>query len=273
MRRLLALLLVATAAVAAYAGITQAGGKKRLATASERVALTVTVSGSELARPATLRVDGAVDNDRRLARFTIDATDLAAALPVHLPVTKVETVVDTSRGGLVAYAKVPLLAQIVAGGKPWAKVDLGSLARTRGVDLSSLTALAASPGQLLPQLRALSSETTVIGPETVDGSAATHSRLTIDVQRLATLAPAAQRDLAAQALAELVRESGVATVPIDVWADASGLLRRVTLTHASPDGDGSVSIDLRARDYGAAVDVQVPAAAQVTDLTSLIGRN
>ena len=169
--------------------------------------------------------------------------------------------IDASHG-LVLYARVPLLAQIVAGGKPWVSVDAGALAQQQGVDLSAVTALAATPQQFLPTLRGLASDTVTVGTE----GQTTHQRLTIDVRKLATLAPAAQRDEVAQCIEAAIAAGAPATVPVDVWFDSASLLRRVTLSLAGPDG-GRADVDVRLGDYGTATAGKVPSPADTADLT------
>jgi hypothetical protein len=253
MRRAAVILLVAAGAIATVAGVTHAAAKKRAETSSESIAVTVTLSGGELSSPATIRLTGAVDNARHVASGTVDLS----GVPFQLPVQKVDGVIDASHG-LVLYARVPLLAQIVAGGKEWASIDAGALARAEGVDLSPLTTLASSPQQFLPTLRSLAAASETLG--------AGHERLTIDVRKLATLAPAAHRAEAAACIEAAIAAGAPATVPVDVWSDASGLLQRVSLSVTGPDG-GHADVDVRLGGYGTATAAKPPAAGSVTDLT------
>jgi LppX/LprAFG-like lipoprotein len=237
MRKGLVVVAVAAAAVAAYAGITRAAGSKRTAVSTERVALTVTAYGG------SARLDGVVDNTAQRGSFTVDLSNAAGLAPFRIPVTRVDAVVDASRGSLRTYLRVPDILRTFSAGKPWAEVDAGD-------DLGALTRLATAPSQLLPTLRSVSTGEQILGRETVDGVATTHSRLTVDAQKLAKLAPRGRRAIVGAALAQL----GV-TQPVDVWVDSSGLLRRATATL------DDATVDLRLSDFGANADVRIPSAS------------
>src|SRR3954469_14913452 len=136
MRKGFALVAIAAATVAAYAGITRAAGSKRAAVSTERVSLTLT------ARDGSVSVDGTVDNAARRGSFTIDLSNASALAPFRLPVRRVDAVLDTSNGDLHAYVQVPGLLRAFTNGKAWAAVDARALA---GGDLGPLTRLATAP--------------------------------------------------------------------------------------------------------------------------------
>jgi hypothetical protein len=271
MRKAVALVAVALAAVAAYAGITRAAGSGKQAVSSERVSLTVTASGAQLQEPVTVRADGTVDNNRRVAAFSIDLGGAQGAFPMRLPVSRLDEVLDASNGGVVSYVQVPGIARYFTQGKSWLKIDMGQVAKGLGLELEPFTNLATAPTEVLPTLRSVSSGEQVLGSETIDGVATTHSRLTLDVRRLSTLAPSEHRALVAAALDELVRHSGIATQPVEVWTDADGLLRRATATVNARDGQAK--LDLRLSDFGSPVDVEVPAAKDTLDATGWLAHH
>ena len=270
MRKAVALLAVALAAVAAYAGITRAAGSGKQAVSSQHVSLTVTASGTQLDRPVTVRADGSVDNQRRVGSFSIDLAGAQSALPFRLPVTRVDEIIDASNGAVVSYLQVPGLGRFFTQGKSWLKVDTGKVAKGLGMNIEPFTNLATAPTEVLPTLRKVSSSEQTLGSETIDGVATTHVRLMVDVRRLATLAPDEHRALVAAALDELVRKAGISTQPVDVWTDSDGLLRRATATLNGRDGKAEV--DLRLTDFGAPVDVQIPAAKDTLDATGWLSR-
>ena len=145
---------------------------------------------------------------------------------------------------------------VVAGGKVYVKApaQLGSMFTKPWIALSHPSSGATSPVAdmdpkvMLQRLQQLTGGLTVVGHETVDGVDTTHYHGTLD---------------AAKALAKDHPEHAatldqLGSVPIDVWIDGQGLLRRQTVS----DGD-NVTVTIDFTDLGAPVSVTVPPADQV----------
>ena len=68
----------------------------------------------------------------------------------------------------------------------------------------------------------------------------------------------------------LERMTGQSTLPVDVWIDGSNRVRRLAMQMSlcSPVGTVSESFQMDLYDYGRQPPVHVPAASEVTDLTS-----
>jgi hypothetical protein len=206
---------------------------------------------------------GAADLTTGLADFTAD-------LPA--PLGSVE-ILST---GTTAYVKVPSGFQMLTGGKPWVKSDsstLGSLAGPRlgatgifnGFDFTGV----------VEWLRGVSAPfTTVSTTDLVHGDRTTHYRATVDLAKVAANAPASVRArLGTVAAADQ-------TLPVDVWIDAQGRLRRVhvafDLSKVESGGggrplSGTVDSTVELWGFGTAIDVTPPAADQVSDLSGVLG--
>ena len=64
-------------------------------------------------------------------------------------------------------------------------------------------------------------------------------------------------------------------MPVDVWLDASGLVRKLSMsfeaTEASTSRSSEVAMSFELWDYGQDVDIELPPASQVVDASSLHG--
>jgi predicted small lipoprotein YifL len=203
---------------------------------------------------------GAFDGDRDVAQATVDLSGLP------LPGASSGGAATVVYDGHVMYMKMPLLTSALPGNKPWVKIDLATAARAAGVDLGSFKAV--DPKQGLQQLLA-SSDTKKVGTDTIDGVETTHYRAVVDVANAAKL-PAAQRRALRQFLKGMDGHA-----PVDVWIDTDGRVRRESMNFNSGAGlqHTETSVTMNFTDFGAPVDVTVPAPAEVTDITSLVGQS
>ena len=61
-------------------------------------------------------------------------------------------------------------------------------------------------------------------------------------------------------------------MPVDVWIDEEGLLRRMTFrmeSSTAASGDFAMEMTMEIPDYGIDVELPIPPADEVTDLTDL----
>lgn len=112
------------------------------------------------------------------------------------------------------------------------------------------------------------------GEEDVRGEPTTRYEGTVDVADAIAGAPEATKEL----LASTLGASGLEQVPFTAWIDGEGRLRRFTQELVIPAGEQTggqevtTSTTLELFDYGVAVDVQAPPAAQVRDGSQLLGQ-
>jgi hypothetical protein len=91
----------------------------------------------------------------------------------------------------------------------------------------------------------------------------THVRARVDPARLARTVPGALRP----GILEAVRNDYTTRpFPADFWLDAKGRVRRVLVTYRTARG-GKITVDARYFDFGAPVDVTVPPANDIQDIT------
>jgi hypothetical protein len=233
------------------------------------LALGTTMGG----RAAEATATGAFDNASRRATMSMDLGGFAQAFgeaPGGADALRLDMVLD----GTVAYMRFPLLTGMLPGSKPWLRLDLVELSKREGFDLGQIQSFSDSdPRRTLDYLRVVSGEIRTVGQERVRGVATTHYRAAIDLRKYPEVVPDEQRELVRKATEKLVEQLGVGAVPVDVWVDGDGLVRRVALEFDTGSAVGAplaTTMTMDLYDYGAPVEVALPAASEVTDLATLL---
>ncbi|MFF5575419.1 MULTISPECIES: hypothetical protein [Streptomyces] len=163
----------------------------------------------------------------------------------------------------VLYQKMP--EGQAPGGKPWIKIDLGKVAARQGTDDRSMS----DPAQSAAYAKAITDkDVTEKGSATVNGVKTTHYRVSVDVAGLPD--------------GETLRKQVGPTLPMDVWLDDEGRMRRQQIdmtvkapqaTQRSSSGASSAREKVTVRtvmdftDFGTDVEADAPPAGQVTDMT------
>lgn len=210
------------------------------------------------------------------ANGVADFSHHQAGLSLTLGGVTIDVVLD----GTMIYEKSALFTQLT-GGKSWIKLDLNALGQVAGVNgLGNLTQSSYSdPGQGLQYLKGASGPITTLGHEEVRGVNTTHYRLSVSMTAAAASMPPAEQATVRQ----IIDQFGVASMPVDVWIDHTGVVRRV---HESfdysngkplpnlPAGSMPKGVDITVEYYGfgTAVTNQVPPADQVADVSQALGQ-
>jgi hypothetical protein len=143
--------------------------------------------------------------------------------------------------------------------KPWTKLD------TRRVPAAQM---AAHPDELA-HVRAVAylvngvAHASKIGSDTIGGVAQVHYRGVVDPARVVAAAPAADR--AALRIA-LGNDYLTRPFPADFWIDDAGRVRRVLVGYRTPGG-GQIVVDGRFSEFGVKLDLNIPAASKIQDIT------
>ena len=172
--------------------------------------------------------------------------------------------------GDTLYMKIPALSSEL-GGKPWAKVGLGTMG-SLGSTLQSLvdSAKNTDPAAQLQPLLA-SGDLKKVGTETVDGVQATHYSGTVDPATAFSSSQAA-KNLTADQIAQIksmLSSAGVTSEKIDVWVGSDGLPVEETISMTT--SAGAEKVDLHMSGWGQPISVAAPPAGQVADITSMMG--
>jgi hypothetical protein len=175
--------------------------------------------------------------------------------------------IDSVITGNVLYMRSSVFSQLgLSAGKQWVKLDLGQLARQRGIDLSSLASASPTPASPLAYLRG-SSKVQEVGNDSVEGVETTHYKVSVDLERAAMHSKGSERE----SLKRVIQASGVKKLPIDVWVDAKDYVRKVQYAQRAGAGK-AVNITMTLHDYGAPVTVKPPPASSVVDLMQALGQ-
>jgi len=247
--------------------------------ASGRFAFAFTVSGEGLGEPLAFSGEGAFDAAAKRAAVTLDLSSFGAllgGLVSGLGAGEAPELDDPAawrfelvQDGEATYVRAPVLAGRLPTGKSWVRSERVSGSALPGLDLGQLEQLAGGdPRTLLEALEAVSGRVEVVGVEELRGVAVTHYRATIDA------AAAASGDGARAPLAgELLEQAGLASLPLDVWLDGAGLVRKLALvareTRPGTAERAQAAITFELWDYGEDVEIELPPAVQVADAATL----
>jgi hypothetical protein len=212
-------------------------------------------TGSAGALSLSITAHGAFDFVNKTGTLTLDVPSSAGSQAEQATVREI---------GSTLYLHIPALG-VLEGGKSWVQVDLSQYVQNSGAlgDLST-----GDPTQVLGLLQHASSSIVDLGAATVDGVATTHYRATIDLAQLSTTSGAGTSVLTPDQLHQLEQLLGLSSVPEDVWVDAQGRARQMSL-HFSVLGL-TVTTTLRLSDFGAPVTVTAPPPDQVADGSDLL---
>jgi hypothetical protein len=151
------------------------------------------------------------------------------------------------------YVKLPGTTN--TGGKPWAKATADSTNPTLKQLASSISSLeqSTSLSQYGSFAQAASSLKSV-GSEQVNGVAATHYSLIVDITKvdIAAFTPAVKQALAA---------TGISTIPVDMWVDEQG--RPVKLVEKFTVQGQPVSTDFTLSNINQPVTISAPPPSEV----------
>jgi hypothetical protein len=159
------------------------------------------------------------------------------------------------------------IAQRLPGGKSWIKMDLDALGKASGVDLKQMMQAnqQSNPSDMLKALKGVG-DSRVVGTEKIGGVTTTHYQANIDPNKAAERIPDKK---SADAVKQMLRSSGVSTVPIDVWIDRAGRVRREGFK-MSANGT-AMDLTISFTRFGAPVDTTAPPSDQVMDAGALLG--
>jgi len=266
MRRWLLWVMAVVAAVA-LAGC--GGGKKSNAAkraSSDLIVAAAAKSTKTGSVEADFKISGAGVNGSGSGVFNTGASR-SGQLKMDVTVRGMSVPIDSVITGNVLYMRSSIFRQLgLSPDKQWVKLDLGQLAQQRGIDLSSLANTSPTPASALSYLRG-ASNVREVGSESIDGVDTTHYKVTVDLRRAA----AKSDDGEAQSLNRLIQETGVKKLPIDVWIDGKGYVRKVRYAQRAAAQGKAVDVTMNLHDYGAPVTVKPPPASATVDLMQALG--
>jgi hypothetical protein len=254
---------------------------------SGRFAFDVSMTFPGADEPFALAGEGAFDHTAERASFSVDMSSLASMLGglfaglggVGAGAQGVPDFDDPSgwqievvRDGDVGYVRFPALDDQLPDGKSWIRARAGE--KAGGFELDELDQFAQSdPRELLDALKAVTSEVEVVGTESLRGSDVTHYRAVVEPEDLAAKVPAGQREQTESLVDQITAQTGLEAVPVDVWIDSSGLVRKLAMTFSAVDPASSqrteAAIAFELWDYNQPVSIDLPPASEVVDASAV----
>lgn len=232
-------------------------------TSSMRMAIDLEITLPGFNEPTRIIGAGAFDNVAGRGMMTMDLRPLAEATGQVLG--SITTVID----GTQVYMRMPFLENSAPDSKPWLRIDVEQVAKEQGLAVDSLLQLGRSgdANETLGYLRAVAG-VEEIGTHEVRGVPATHYSAVVELHKVPDVSPEESRERIQAAIDRLIAMTGKSTQPIDVWIDADGLVRKLSLEQGSPTSTTRTTIELY--DFNSGVKIDVPPADQVSELSELV---
>lgn len=244
--------------VAAAATKTQQAG-------AARVRFVVDFSGPRT-HGQNVKVSGFGAIDGTSSKLTVDLGGLAQQSLIPAGAKSLQEVSLEQNGDYVVYVQSSLLSRQLPGGQHWIELNLSKLAQAKGLDLGTLLSGGSQlqPGDVLSMLEAEGAKVQNLGSATIDGAAATHYRVMLDVAKALQATGLKNPQLAHMA-------AKMQNIPTDVWIGKDGLVRRVHVSFEQTRNGAPVhaGLTMDVFDYGAPVTIAAPPSSDVFDATQL----
>jgi hypothetical protein len=215
---------------------------------------------------------GGFDTKHQASTFTLNLGALASLLGGASGGASVPKSIDIVTLKSVVYVHIPSVASQLAKGKEWLKFDSTSLPKsvTKTVNPSQLSKI--NPQQALAKLTA-SLAVHKVGSATVHGSSTTQYRVLVDIAKVIGILPKADQAAELKAL----KGANLKTLPIDVYIDGSGYVRRVVIALANlkvqaGTAPASIKVSIDLYDFGHSVNVTAPPASKTVDGAKLLAQ-
>ncbi len=269
-RKIVPLVLVCLAVVAcggspSPAALVSSTSEKTAEAGTARMSLESTVRGIPGAPNLSSTAEGVIDFAAQRGSFTLTLPEAAAA---GMGSNDLRFVYD----GTMMYLRS-------AGALPgveteWISLDFGALGeQVSGTDIEQFAQAGSNdPSNSLALLEGASDSVEEVGSEDVRGEETTHYRATVDLRKAAEQAGAVRDQRQFEAFLDQFPSE---TIPVEVWLDEEGRTRRMRIDQPIPETpgmsvppDAGVVMTMELYDFGVDEPIEIPAADQVTDLTS-----
>lgn len=245
----------------------QASAQERIAQApaatqeeqSARMTMEMVMTGGQ--QDVTVTADGAVDFAGQRSTMTMSMGQEAADAGFG----NIRLIIE----GTTIYMEMPNAEEL---GLPtaWVKMDAEDMTGMQG--MGELQQMSNDPTKSMALLHGVSDDVTEVGTEDVRGAPTTHYRATIDLENARDEVPEDARAFLQQQIDVL----GASTMPIEVWIDDAGRVRRqrvdldmAKMAQATPGAPTNLTMTFEVFDFGAPVDAEPPPADEVTDFAEL----
>ncbi|HEX4438116.1 MAG TPA: hypothetical protein VH061_15120 [Solirubrobacteraceae bacterium] len=215
--------------------------------------------------PLTIAGHGDINLKDREAELFMTVQGLPPSVAQKLPSGGLTMTELLSKGAI--YIDSPVFGSKLPNGANWLKLDLGKAASSLGLDPQTLTSGQTDPSQYLQFLKA-SGDIQKVGSDTVRGVATTRYKGTIDLSKVAALAPSKDKAATKAAIEKLTAQLGRSSLPMEVWIDSKHMVRKLQLSlSVSVSGQHvGTKIEEELFGFGPTPGVNPPAAGEVYEL-------
>ena len=222
-----------------------------------------------LGKEVSFDAEGLYDYEAQRGSLTMDMSAL-------LPGASGLGTFELRQLGSTLYMRMPAVAgAFVPQGKQWLSLDLDAALDNAGLGGFNPANLQQDPSQFLTLLRASSIDVREAGYDTVRGAEVTRYTAKLDLRKsidasLDQLELTDEQESALRRAAEqLADQVGTETIPVEVFVDADGRLRRLNMDLSMTVQEQRLALEQTVDyyDFGVEVDVDAPPASQVHDLT------
>jgi hypothetical protein len=182
--------------------------------------------------------------------------------------------IDAVLDGTVVYMRFGAVSEQLPAGKSWVRSDSKEAGKGKAFDFDQIEQFTNNdPRKLVEILRAASGDIETAGTEELRGVTTTHYRATVDLAEYKKLVPRAEREELQSLLDKTVEESTVEDLPVDVWLDERGLVRKVSMSVTAEQAGateavtGTIAFELW--DYGEDLEIDLPPADEVIDASAI----
>lgn len=226
---------------------------------SARLEGTISIEGG--AQSGEITIDGVVGLEAGAnSALTMRAAPELFGQPVDIELRFVDNVLFMEFGDLLGSGGAELPPELQ--GRPWLKLDVQELVEAS--EQGAAPPGSSNPAGQLDALRGIAKGSIeVVGNEEVNGVCTTHYQGTVDLSKAAAEVPEefrAEFDQAFEALSASLSE-----VPVDVWLDDDGRVRRqqvvLELDQQGQAVEQTVTVDFL--EFGVPIDVEAPADDEV----------
>lgn len=207
----------------------------------------------------------------------VDLSNQGFELTINAPSGGSQVVLET--GGVVFTQVPPASRSEVPGGKPWVSIDLNQVDEAKlGRSFSQLASVDSdSPAEALSNLAGVSDRVTRGRSSTIDGTATTEYVATVDLSKEAAKVGAKEGARARQAIVNEAQALGTHVLPVQVWVQSDGLVKRVSEQTPIPaasagatNGTGTATITMTFSDFGTPAPLVPPPSSEVADITAQV---
>ena len=241
--------------------LVQAAGAATADEGTARVEMSMRGPQGDSTELSAIEIEGLVDMD-----------DARGAMSMQLPVDLTggrEVEIEMAFDGTTVFMNFEPMLEQLGVDTEWVSFDMAELTKAAGgIDIAQLQGNN-DPTQALAMLKGVADDVEEVGEEEVRGTDTTHYRATVDLEAALRESGGVTDPEQFERFLDLL---GREQVPVDVWIDDEGRVRRQTYEQPIPGQSQSLTMTIELYDFGTDDEIELPDPDDVTDVTDLVTR-